>query len=322
MNLSGMTQLQVEELFSTKAMDALFKEELKDFIQGIEKEHYLALHKALDSGNDKRFTVQVMVELIAKLGNPKLGIKTDDGRLIEVHHLISVIAGLNTIVERYDTSYRFLVATNIVEEMDTIIFDIIQKKRNDPNYGWITETHAIVQFDVGDKALKLEGLSRYKFPLIEKPINWEENIKGGYHSEEQRFNVTSNRGTNTQPKEVLDVLNILQSNNYKLRDIDMQEEYDYAVKKLTAKAIAERQIMDIPYNVDTRLKTCWETYNAMNELDFYFAWQFDFRGRMYSQGYDINLQADKFKKGMLQPIMLSSITRAKLEKELKELKCQ
>lgn len=319
MTLRGMKQIDVEKLFLKDEMLKQRKEELKEFMQNIKKEHYLLLHKVLDSGFDKQYTVNVMVDLISALGNPKLGNKTKDGRLVEIQYLISIIANVKSITSRFDNIHRYKVATEIVEEFDTILFDVIQTKRNSQEFGWVTDTNALIQFDVGVNALKLEGLSRYKFPLIEKPIDWIKGASGGYHTEELRYRLTTNRGAKKQPQNVLDVLNILQSNRYMLRDIDLNEEYNYAVKQMEKRAITEQQIKDIPYNVNTRLLTCYESYCAVNELEFYFSWQFDCRGRMYSNGYDINLQADKFKKGILKPIMLSTEDRNKLEEELKIL---
>ena len=324
-----LTQLEVEQMFSKKAMRTQFQEELKDFMSFIKPEHYIELHNAMDNGNDKRFTVDVMIDLITALGNPKLGVdvskdKSVVKRQIEIHFLVSVIAGLHSIVNRYDTIYRFKVACDIVEQMDTILFDVIQTKRNDLDLGWLTETNAIIEFNVGEDALKLDGLNRYKYPFIEQPLPWH-NIEGrsigGYHCEELREKVTTNKGSSFQPKECLDVLNTLQNNCYNLRDVDLQEEYEYAYASMKKKAITDLQKKDLDRNVDTRLLTCFETYSFVSDKDFYFQWRFDFRGRMYSSGYDVNLQSDKFKKACIKPKMLSNGRRKYLEDKLKELQC-
>lgn len=324
----SLSQLEVEQMFSKKAMRTQFQDELKSFMDCIKRDHYIALHNAMDNGNDKQFTVDVMIDLITALGNPKLGVNVSKGnqvkRQIEIHFLVSVIAGLNSIVNRYDTIYRFKVACDIVEQMDTILFDVIQTKRNDLDLGWLTETNAIIEFNVGENALKLDGLNRYKYPFIEQPLPWhilEGRSVGGYHCEELREKVTTNKGSAIQPKECLDVLNILQSNCYNLRDIDMQEEYDYAYASMKKKAITDLQKKDLDRNVDTRLMTCFETYSFVSDKDFYFQWRFDFRGRMYSSGYDVNLQSDKFKKACIKPKMLSDKRRIELENKLKELEC-
>ena len=325
----GLSQLDVEQMFSKEAMRKQFKEELKDFMGCIGKEHYIALHNAMDNGNDKQFTVDVMIDLISALGNPKLGVDISKDssvkRQIEIHFLVSVIAGLNSIVNRYDTIHRFKVACEIVEEMDTILFDVIQSKRNDTELGWITETNAIIEFNVGENALKLDGLNRYKYPFIEQPEKWH-NINnrsvGGYHSDELKEKVTSNKGSALQPDNCLDVLNQLQANVFTLRDIDMDEEYEFTKKQMAKKAITTLQKKDLDRNVDIRLMTCYDTYSFVADKDFYFQWKFDFRGRMYSSGYDVNLQSDKFKKACIKPKMLSSIRRKQLELELRELQCQ
>ena len=325
-----MKQEEVEALFSKQSMRTQFKDELKDFMSCIGREHYIALHNAMDNGNDKQFTVDVMIDLITALGNPKLGVsiarvKGEIKRQIEIHFLISVIAGMHSIVNRYDTIYRFKVACDIVENMDTILFDVVQTKRNDLDLGWLTETNAIIEFNVGESALKLDGLNRYKYPFIEQPLAWlniDNKSVGGYHCEELREKVTTNKGSAIQPQNVLDVLNTLQSNCYTLRDIDIQEEYDYAYASMKKKAITDLQKKDLDRNVDIRLMTCFETYSFVSDKDFYFQWRFDFRGRMYSSGYDVNLQSDKFKKACIKPKMLSDNRRIELENKLRELECQ
>lgn len=318
-----MKQIEIEQMFSKNAMRTQFKSELKEFMSLIGKEHYIELHKAMDNSTDKQFTVDVMIDLIATLGNPKLGVRFKSYRQVEIHHLVSIIAGMNTITNRYDTIYRFKVACEIVEQMDTILFDIVQSKRNDVELGWLTETNAKIEFNVGLNALKLDGLNRYKYPFIEKPLEWhnDEDGKsiGGYHLEELRENVTTNRGSNKQPQQCLDVLNILQSNVFNIRDIDVQEEYDYAYSQMEKKANTKEQIKDLPKNVDTRMLTAYETYTFVCDKDFYLQWRFDFRGRMYSSGYDVNLQSDKFKKGSIKPKMLPDSRRIELKIQLKEL---
>jgi len=36
-----------------------------------------------------------------------------------------------------------------------------------------------------------------------------------------------------------------------------------------------------------------------NDNEFWFSWKYDFRGRMYSQGYQVNIQGNSYKKAML-----------------------
>jgi len=319
----SLNQLEVENMFSKENMRAEFKRELKDFMKLIKKEHYIELHKTMDNGNDKQFTVDIMIELVVALGNPLLGVRFENYRQVEIHHLVSVIAGLKTIANRYETIYRFKIACEIVENMDTVLFDVVQTKRKDSDLGWLTETSVRIEFDVGRESLKLDGLNRYKYPFIEQPLDWQndENGKsyGGYYLEELRENVTTNRGSNKQPQNCLDVLNILQSNKYVLRDIDMQEEYDFTYSQMKKKAITKEKQKDLPKNVDTRLLTTYETYTFLADKEFYFQWRFDCRGRMYSSGYDVNLQSDKYKKACIKPKMLSDERRIELENRLKEL---
>jgi len=40
-------------------------------------------------------------------------------------------------------------------------------------------------------------------------------------------------------------------------------------------------------------------YQLLGQGPFWFAWQYDCRGRMYSHGYHVNLQAAEYKKALL-----------------------
>jgi len=49
-------------------------------------------------------------------------------------------------------------------------------------------------------------------------------------------------------------------------------------------------------------------FKTMQDREFYLEWKFDFRGRIYSTGYDINLQGDKFRKGIITPVIEGRVT--------------
>ena len=40
-------------------------------------------------------------------------------------------------------------------------------------------------------------------------------------------------------------------------------------------------------------------YLLSNNNTFYFVWRYDARGRMYSQGYHVNIQSNAYRKAML-----------------------
>ena len=71
-----------------------------------------------------------------------------------------------------------------------------------------------------------------------------------------------------------------------------------------------RKVLDMNNPIDVRKAQqhndrCLQSamvYDLMLQEDneFYFIWKYDKRGRMYSQGYDINLQGSEYKKATIE----------------------
>ncbi len=166
--------------------------------------------------------------------------------------------------------------------------------------------HLYVVFDM--KQDEFESLDAHlditHFPLIDKPLNWKEDSIGGYYSD-IRKKPTKQRGSSVEPQNVLDSLNHLQSQEFRLTPLMSPQDYrNYVNDKLGDKDYdneqeAEEQNMKILNNTTSSFEY---VTGIMSGYSFFFEWQFDFRGRAYSTGYNINLQGDKYKKGMLRPM--------------------
>jgi len=131
---------------------------------------------------------------------------------------------------------------------------------------------------------------KYLDPLICKPKDWTKNNKGGYLS----FNkhVVLGKSNNSNEELCLDVNNILQSIEWTL-DTDVLEYEEVSTKPLDT---VEKQ-----KNYANKVKESINTYNYLLDTGnkFYFEWRIDFRGRLYSSGYHVNLQGTEYKKAML-----------------------
>jgi hypothetical protein len=62
--------------------------------------------------------------------------------------------------------------------------------------------------------------------------------------------------------------------------------------------------LDTPDKVSQFQQMASESVDVYNEIlengnSFYFTWKYDFRGRMYSQGYHVNIQATDYKKALI-----------------------
>lgn len=147
------------------------------------------------------------------------------------------------------------------------------------------------KYQLDDTTLASIHLTMYMPPMMCTPIDWTANNQGGHLT----FNSSCILGTGNDigQHQSLDVLNRLQSIAWTLNETMLQEE------ELPSKAT------DDPRKMQQHNDRCLQSrmvYDLMlqDENQFYFIWKYDKRGRMYSQGYDINLQGSSYKKATIE----------------------
>ena len=131
-------------------------------------------------------------------------------------------------------------------------------------------------------------------PLLVKPKNWSKNGKqGGYYS----LNHTLVLGKENQHKHPVsvDAINKLQSIAWCL-DTDILLNF----------------VDDTSYNLEKAMSVSADIVGK----EFYFMWQYDKRGRMYSRGYEVNLQSSQYHKALLSFANAEVVTEEGLEEIL------
>ena len=138
-----------------------------------------------------------------------------------------------------------------------------------------------------------ESIDKTKFlpPMVCKPIPWTGNQSGG--------NLTGSGSVllqainNHNEYQCLDTLNILQEIPWELnkrmlefmeqskKDLDTQEKKSNFNRWINSNEEVYRELLD-------------------QDNEFYFVWKYDFRGRSYSQGYNVNIQANSYGKSVIQ----------------------
>jgi len=153
-----------------------------------------------------------------------------------------------------------------------------------------------LNYQLDDSTLSAIHLTMFMPPMLCEPIPWTPNDEGGHllSSSSCVLGTMNDIGQHQS----LDVLNKLQSISWTLNETMLQE------PELPTK------VLDMNNPVDTRKAQqhndrCIQSatvYDIMlnNENKFYFIWKYDKRGRMYSQGYDINLQGSEYKKATIE----------------------
>lgn len=131
----------------------------------------------------------------------------------------------------------------------------------------------------------------YLPPMVTPPKKWTNNTDGGYISIKKSVILGKmNHHTKCQS---LDAINIIQQIPWELNTELVQIEETPNKHLDTDEKIQQFTLMK---------EQSRNVYNLMLSLGnkFYFTWRNDKRGRMYSQGYHINLQSTEYKKAILQ----------------------
>lgn len=132
-------------------------------------------------------------------------------------------------------------------------------------------------------------LIQYLPPMVEPPNDWVSNREGGFHSFSESCILGSmNHHKDTQ---ALDALNILQGNEYQLNQYVLEELEELPSEDITTPA----QISQWKMQLDQSGKL----YQDYKDIPFYFTWKYDKRGRMYSQGYHVNIQGSEYKRALI-----------------------
>ena len=316
MNISGYTQLEIEEFFDDSNLRDMLTAEYEIFFNNVDEKHLATMFSILKTEEDDDVT-DVFIYILSIIGNEKVGMRVGVDNMgqecsiksnkcvniipvrdIDVVNLCKAISRCPVIVGyTTDPLRRFDYAMDIIAEFDGILFDLHKKtvRLDDGQFTTVTYARSEVVFRE-ESALKAQ-YNRFRLPMIETPDIWTEKERGGYKLNKKK--VTTNRGEGNQPQNVLDVLNKLQSQPYKLAEhVNAEEENMFLYESLAKKSA---NAMEAQQKADVLCITTRDTYEALAGRTFYFEWRFDFRGRLYTTGYDVNLQANKYKKGAILP---------------------
>lgn len=147
------------------------------------------------------------------------------------------------------------------------------------------------KYQLDDSTLQAIHLTMYMPPMLCTPIDWTSNSQGGHLT--YNSSCVLGTGNDVGQHQCLDVLNRLQSIAWTLNETMLTE------PELPSKATDNLRKMQ---QHNARCLQSSIVYDLMLQEGnkFYFIWKYDKRGRMYSQGYDINLQGSSYKKSIIE----------------------
>jgi len=289
-NSTTQQQLMIEEAYSKDALMKAIKDEL-----GYNQEKLLELSR-------------IVVEYINEYGSDFQKVAAteavdvkDIGYTLIKNMMIQESTPLNKLIiglgkshgikdSRYAGTFGLCVLytlrdTNIFslhKYHDDDVIDITQvddDTAKSPTWN-VRREFAIINPKIVMKANMVEFLP----PLLCEPKEHTEQEAGGYIST-NNIKVLGD-AINEMDRLPADVLNKLQSIKWEINsDIkNMLEPISTGVKGVSRKVMKE---------------TSAKLYTWLEDKPFYFAWAVDYRGRLYSRGYHINVQGTEYKKAMI-----------------------
>ncbi len=169
--------------------------------------------------------------------------------------------------------------------VDTGAYDIIAAAHSESGYLSVKPLGSLDQ-----ETIDFIEKTRYLNPMLIEPKPWFNNSNGGYIS----FNesVLLGKGTHHEEPQNLKILNMLQ-------------EVEFSLDSEVLKALeTSKKPLDTPEKMRAHADMVRVSKLVYEELvsqgnSFHFVWKYDFRGRMYSSGYYVNLQGASYKKALL-----------------------
>lgn len=265
-----MRQIHIEQRYSSKGFKLLLEELLTQ----------------LDSSITDKITSLILEYLQGSYYESKNlrieEIKTHSIDDIIYYVFISVFTRGQTTLQNTSTALGLYFHNNkldafksgceLLSKLDGILFSITRKNR---------ETFMIEPISLPKYILDEILLYRYLPPMIESPLDWTNNYSGGYLST-RHCAILGDKENKVNDSVNYSVLNKLQSVAYTLSSLrNVNDE--------------EKKLVDSSFYAFRK-----ELLTQYIDKPMYFVWQYDKRGRAYSHGYHLNIQADEYGKSLLE----------------------
>jgi len=202
-------------------------------------------------------------------------------RIVPVQGVATKIAyylGLDNLIKGVITSLELLAVT----EED--YFDLYYANHEDNTTGTLGVKCLI---KIPKEMQQQIDLIQYLPPMKCKPRNWSSNFNGGYLTIPDCIilNNSHNKTVNLEAINRLQQIKLCLSNDM----LTLKEEI-----KNPPETLEQKQQFN-------KLKEDSRTmYDLFKDQPFWFVWKYDTRGRMYSQGYHINIQGSEYKRSLIE----------------------
>lgn len=293
--MGNLSQAEIESLYSQRQKHTVLHESIRHELDGFLLNWSLRMWFAIEDYLDQDYFASKNARLV-KLH----GLVQDRGieyLLIKILAAVihtnqeqtyqQVIGYLQAFMPHEDPFDRAVTAGELIAlgSHPQGLYTIIPQERDmslvHVNYWYLIEQHLT-------DALDWINTTTFNPPLVEKPKVVTSNRSCGYHT--IREPVILGDLTDHDEQQNLEAINNLNEIEWVL-DPHVLAEPETAGKPFTDQQAHE--------NFVQMVQESQFIYNMLRDRPFYFAWQYDCRGRMYSHGYHVNLQAAEYKKALL-----------------------
>lgn len=146
-------------------------------------------------------------------------------------------------------------------------------------------------FGLNDDTLHFIKETMYLPPMVCRPNKWHSNVDGGYL--EGSGSVILGAINHHEKQQDLDSINIIQNIPWELNDVILE------LEELPNKPLDTQEKIDQFEIFKYESESVYAAIKATGN-EFYFVWKYCKRGRMYCQGYHINLHGTQYKKAVIQ----------------------
>lgn len=298
--LLRLQQVTIEDSFSRhnirnqvlKDVDEGLDEKFDNAVQLVkeygQKEYWPSKNKRLDVAFRSSISIEeIVIEILLIIlpVNGLVSIQSVAGKLGKLFAYDNVFDGIKTASE--------IIAVVCFSD----IYDIIPARESETGSLMIKSNYSLER-----ETLQKLANKKYLPPMLCPPELVESNRDNGYLTKDSQESIILGKRNHHEEYQALDVINVISQVALSLdEDVMLEEELpkksmDFPEEGETFEKFLTRKQSHLRLAQSSR-----EVYEQLVEQGnkFYFTWKFDKRGRMYSMGYHVNIQAASYKKALI-----------------------
>jgi hypothetical protein len=295
--MGDLTQAQVEALYSQRQVHTVLHESIRHELDGFLINWSLRTWYAIDNYlngtyyESKNKRIAELKAYVEKKGIETLLIRimaavihTDQEQTYQ-----QVIGYLQATMPHEHVYDRALCAAELIalgSSPDRRGMYCIVPRKNDMSIVEVNYWHLIEQHLTD--SMDWINATGFNPPLVEKPLPVTSNRNCGYHTIKEP--VILGALTDHDEQQNLEAINQLN---------EIEWVIDPHVRAEPERPGKPHQDQQSHENFVQMVRESNFVYDMLGDDPFWFAWQYDCRGRMYSHGYHVNLQAAEYKKALL-----------------------